>query len=140
MAIVRVARLRSLYLSAPIFHGPSTGPRLDPERDSGRGINASDAHKHGSSLGECGIRRYVAVRKDDIERPVFAEQHSSQHILFGVESIIPFRRIIKRQTDIVNMNQNSGRKTWQDLQEEYRDVRIGEDAVRSVEKKNIISL
>ena len=27
------------------------------------------------------------------------------------------------------------RKTWQELQEDYRDVRIGEDAVRSVEKR-----
>jgi hypothetical protein len=66
--IVRVPGLRSLYLSAPIFHGPSRGPGLDPERDSRRGINASSAHKHGSTLEECGIRRYVAVRKGNIER------------------------------------------------------------------------
>ena len=112
MAIVRVARLRSLYLSAPIFHGPSRGPRLDPERDSGRGINASSAHKHGGTPEECGIRCYVAVRKDNIERPVSAEQHSGQDILFGVESIVPFRRVIKRQKDIVNMDQDSGWEAW----------------------------
>src|SRR5215470_4364135 len=112
MPIVRVARPRSfIFVSANISRTVKRS-RLDPERDSGRGINASDAHKHGSSLAECGIRRYVAVRKDNIEQPVSAEQHSGQDILFGEESIVPFRRVIKRQKDIVNMDQDAGWEAW----------------------------
>ena len=80
------------------------------------------------------------VGEADLDSCFASKDQFSQHVLLGVETRAPARRVIHGPEDIMNVHEDAGLQPRQHVEEEYRDVRVHEKDMRSIEREDIARL
>jgi len=80
----------------------------------------------------------VAWEEDLVPLLAVGQQQHAQQILLRVVSALPFRRIVVRQIDIVDVDEHTGLQPGQDLEENHGDVAVLKAPVRAVDHQDVV--
>jgi hypothetical protein len=80
------------------------------------------------------------IRKHDLHPPTAREEPYGKQILLGIVALPPLRRIVVREEDVVEMDENSRSQARKDVQKKHRHVRVHKAPVRTIHKEDVPSI
>src|SRR4051794_37372878 len=112
--------------------------RLEPERRAAAcyGLETGAVPQRTRHAEQLGVRTHERVRQDNAHPARAAEDVRREQVLLRVPAVLPLRRVVVRQADVVDLYEDTRLKARQHFEEEGGDVGVLQRAMRAVEEQD----